>query len=562
MTEILGASLVLQGGVSPSAGALLVVNVLADDRQRRSAARCGEVGRRPQVAAHRRPVHRTGVLGSQIPGRDTFQAVHQFRHCDLGRVVDEEVNVVGFAVELGEFGLETPAHPRHDLFAAAEHRVSEHTTPVFRYEDQVDMHRRNNVPASPIFVIIRHRPSVNSVLVQLRYNFRLYPAAGQRQSLARAFGCARTVFNDGLHIRQEAHENGLPYINDTDLQKMVVTAAKRTEERAWLTEVSSVVLVQALGDLHVAYRNFFASVTGRRKGRRVASPRFRSRKDNRQAIRFTKNGFSLRPNGRLYLAKIGEVEVRWSRDLPSAPSSVTVVKDASGRYFASFVVETTDEPLPPIESEVGIDLGLTHFAVLSDGRKVDNPRFLRRAERRLKKAQRSLSRKQRGSANRGKARVKVAKAHAKVKDARRDWLHKESTAIIRDNQAVFVEDLCVSGLARTHLAKSIHDAGWSTFTAMLEYKAQRYGRQFARVGRWEPTSQVCSACGIKDGPKPLNIRTWTCEHCKTAHDRDINAAINILAAGRADRLNACGDQVRPPLAVAPVDEAGTHRSAA
>ena len=391
----------------------------------------------------------------------------------------------------------------------------------------------------------------------------LYPTPAQCESLARAFGCARVVFNDGLRMRTEAHENGLGYICDGDLSKALITEAKKTPERAWLAEVSAVVLQQALADLNMAYRNFFASVTGKRKGPKVAPPRYRSRKDNRQSIRFTKNSrFKVTAGGKLGLPKIGDVPVRWSRDLPSEPSSVTVVKDASGRYFASFVVQTCDESLPETGAEVGIDLGLTSFAVLSDGTVIKNPRILRRAERKLRKAHKALSRKAKGSANRAKARVKVAKAHARTADTRRDFAHKLSTSIIRDNQAVFVETLSVSGMAKTRLAKSVHDAGWSSFVGMLEYKAGKYGRYFAKIGRFEPTSQVCSTCGVKDGPKPLHVRTWTCPHCSTTHDRDLNAAINILAAGRADRLNACRDQVRPPSGVAQVDEAGTHRSAA
>ncbi|MGV2385067.1 MAG UNVERIFIED_CONTAM: transposase, partial [Thermobifida fusca] len=338
---------------------------------------------------------------------------------------------------------------------------------------------------------------------------------------------------------------GLPYIKDTDLQKQVITAAKKTPERAWLGEVSSVVLVQALADLHTAYRNFFASVTGRRKGPKVAPPRFRSRKDNRQTIRFTRNGFRFRPDGKLNLAKIGDVRVRWSRDLPSEPSSVTVIKDAAGRYFCSFVVDAPGEPLPETEHEAGIDLGLTHFAVLSDGRKVSSPKFLRRAERRLRKAQQALSRKAKGSANRRKAAARVARLHARVADARRDHHHKVSTAIIRENQAVYVEDLAVKGLARTRLAKSVHDAGWAQFVSMLEYKAARYGRTFVRVDRWLPSSQTCSVCFVNDGPKPLSVREWTCGACQTTHDRDVNAARIILAAGRAERLNACGGTVSP-----------------
>ncbi len=267
-------------------------------------------------------------------------------------------------------------------------------------------------------------------------------------------------------------------------------------------------------------------------------------------------------NGKLRLPKIGDVPVRWSRNLPAAPTSVTVIRDAAGRFFASFVAEVTREPLPQTGRECGIDLGLGHFAVLDDGTKISAPRFLRRAEKKLKRAQRSLSRKQKRSRNREKARVKVARAHARVADARRDFHHKLSTAIIRDNQAVTVEDLAVRGLARTRLAKSVHDAGWSAFTAMLEYKAQLYGRQFRKAGRFEPTSQVCSACGEKDGPKPLHIREWECKACGTVHDRDVNAARNIAALGRREAGNARGGQVRPAATLAPAGEAGSRRGAA
>ncbi|HEY9392065.1 MAG TPA: RNA-guided endonuclease TnpB family protein [Mycobacteriales bacterium] len=380
--------------------------------------------------------------------------------------------------------------------------------------------------------------------MQLRYNFRLYPTPCQRVSLARVFGCARVVFNDGLAARREAHAAGLPYIPDGDLSKRVITQAKKSPERAWLAEVSAAVLQQALADLNTAYRNFFNSASGKRKGRPVAPPRFRSRKDSRQAVRFTRNSrFAVLPNGRLRLPKVGDVPVRWSRSLPSDPSSVTVVLDAAGRYFVSFVVQVDDTPLPLVETETGIDLGLTHFAVLSNGRKVDNPRYLRNAERRLKRAQRALSRKAKGSANRDKARVRVARLHAKVRDTRRDFHHKLSTTIIRENQAVYVEDLAVAGLARTRLAKSIHDAGWSTFVNMLEYKAARHGRAFAKINRWFPSSKLCSTCGTVAEKMPLHVREWTCP-CGTTHDRDINAAINILAAGQADSQNDCRAQAR------------------
>jgi putative transposase len=396
------------------------------------------------------------------------------------------------------------------------------------------------------------------LLVQLRFNYRITPNANQREALARSFGCARVVFNDGLRLRQQTREQGEKCISDGELSRRLITEAKLTPERAWLGQVSSVVLQQALADLNTAYRNFFASITGKRKGRKVAPPRFRSRKDNRQAIRFTKNSrFKVLDNGRLRLPKIGDVPVRWSRSLPSEASSVTVIRDAAGRYFASFVVTIgQDETLPPVEPEVGIDLGLTHFAVMSDGTKVAAPKFLRRAARKLKRLQRDLSRKTKGSNRRKKAVIKVARAHARVADTRRDWQHKLSTAIIRDNQAVYVEDLCVAGLGRTRLAKSVHDAGWASFTGMLEYKAARYGRTFGRVDRFFPSTRMCSDCGRINEKMALDVRAWDCP-CGSHHDRDVNAAINIKAAGQAD-FHDRGAQVRPAAMLAPRSEAVTH----
>jgi putative transposase len=393
--------------------------------------------------------------------------------------------------------------------------------------------------------------------VQLRYSYRLYPAPGQQTALAKAFGCTRVVFNDGLRARQQAHAAGLPYLTDAELSARL-TASKTTPERAWLGEVSAVVLQQALADLNAGYRNFFASVTEKRKGPKVAPPRLRSRKDHRQAIRFTANArFRVLPGGKLRLPKIGDVPVRWSRSLPSEPSSVTVIRDAAGRYFASFVVEAGPGKLPQAGSVTGVDLGLAHFAVLSDGRKIASPKFLRRAEKKLRRRQRDLSRKQKGSRNRDKARVKVARAHAQVADARREFCHQLSSALIRESQAVAVEDLAVRGLARTRMARSVHDAGWSAFVSMLEYKARLYGREFHRIGRFEPTSQTCSLCGVKDGPKPLHVRAWQCRGCGAWLDRDINAAVNVAkAAGLA--VTACRARVRPGFALAQRGEAGTH----
>lgn len=228
----------------------------------------------------------------------------------------------------------------------------------------------------------------------LRYSYRLYPDPIQRVALARAFGCARVVFNDALAARQAAHAAGKPYVRDGEMSRRL-TESKNDPARAWLREVSAVVLQQALADLNTGYRNFFASVTGKRKGPKMAPPRFRSRKDSRQSIRFTANApFRVLDNGRLRLPKIGDIPVGWSRALPAEPSSVTVIRDAAGRFFASFVIEVTPQPLPQTDAECGIDLGLGHFAVLDDGTKVAAPRLLRRAQRKLRKAQWALARRQ------------------------------------------------------------------------------------------------------------------------------------------------------------------------
>jgi putative transposase len=395
--------------------------------------------------------------------------------------------------------------------------------------------------------------------VQVRYRYRLYPSPGQQQRLARAFGCARVVYNDCLRLREDCHTAG-ERISDTEVQRRVVTLAKLTPERAWLAEVGSVVLVQACQDARRAYRNWFKSMSGTRKGHKIGRPVFR-RKHGRQSIRLTRNGFALHRE-RLCVVKVGDLKVRWSRGLPSVPSSVTVIRESDGRYYASFVVERQPTPLSASDREVGIDVGLNRLVITSDGEIIANPRFLRSRQRGLGRAQRSMARKEKGSANRAKARRRVAVAHRKVREARRDHAHKTALRLVRDNQAVYAEDLSITGLARTRLARSVHDAGWGQLLRLIEEKAAHYGREFHRIGRFVPTSRICSACGILDGPKPLSIRAWQCTACGAVHDRDVNAARNILAAGRADRLNACGESVRPPVGVAAPAEAGTHRGAA
>ncbi len=401
--------------------------------------------------------------------------------------------------------------------------------------------------------------------MRLRYRFRAYPTPGQAQVLARTFGCARVVFNDALRTREQAHRAG-EKVSDTEVQRRVITLAKATAERAWLAGVSSVALVQACQDARRAYRNFFDSTTGKRQGRRAGHPRFRSKKDQRQSVRLTRNGFALTQRG-VRVAKVGNLKLAWSRALPPIPSSVAIISEPEGRCYASFVVAVAATPLPPCTSDVGLDLGLETLVATSDGRLIANPRHLRSRQRGLARAQRDLCRKQPGSANREKARMRVAVHHRKVREARADHLHKQALRLLRENQAVYVEDLAVSGLARTKLARSVHDAGWSMFVRLLEEKAARYGRSVVKIGRWFPSSQLCSVCGHGDGPQPLGVRVWTCGQCGTEHHRDINAARNILvegrrvAAGLAETKNACGGDARPaPPAV--LVEAGTHQSAA
>nr|WP_243876689.1 transposase [Streptomyces sp. 846.5] len=335
--------------------------------------------------------------------------------------------------------------------------------------------------------------------MQLRYSFRVYPTASQCSSLARAFGCARVVFNDALRVREEARAAGLPFVTAADLSKRL-TAAKKTPDRAWLGEVSSVVLQQSLRDLETSYRNFFDGLKGKRP--KMGAPRFKSRRDNRQSIRFTANaGWKITMGGKLRLPKVGDVSVKWSRALPSTPSTVTVVKDASGRYFASFVVETDPaaDLLPQRTGAVGIDLGLTRFAILSDGTKIDSPKFLRRAEKKLKRAQQSLSRKAKGSSNRDKARLKVARQHARVADARREFHHQLSTWIHRAvfgecGSVIFGADsavLLLVGMGDCRVAVPVAGSPWSLVVGGRVGSSVRFavgGRRLSTDRRTPPAS--------------------------------------------------------------------------
>ncbi|CCI02618.1 transposase [Microcystis aeruginosa PCC 9443] len=341
----------------------------------------------------------------------------------------------------------------------------------------------------------------------------------------------RVVWNDTLAYCQELYRQGEKKPKYTELSKRL-TQIKKTTEKVWLTEVSSIPLQQSLRDLETAYSNFFASCKGERKGRKVKPPKFKKRK-SKQSARFTDNGFTVNQH-HVTLAKIGDLKIVWSRPLPSKPSSVTVIKDATDRYFLSFVVEIQllSETLPNNGESVGIDLGIATFATLSTGEKINAPKPLKKRLKRLKKAQRNFSRKQKGSNRREKARKRVAKIHAKIKDTRTDFLHKLSPRVVRENQTIILEDLNTSGMVKNRkLSRAISDLGWRSFRDLLSAKSDKYGRDFLIISRWEPTSQRCSSCGNIGGKKALNVREWECLFCGTFHDRDVNAAINIKVAG-------------------------------
>ena len=380
--------------------------------------------------------------------------------------------------------------------------------------------------------------------MKLRYRYRIYPTDQQKRLMSQLFGCCRVVFNDALAYCQEQYRAGNKKPSSSELSKRL-TELKKTEEKEWLTEVSSVPLQQSLRDLEQAYSNFFKSCKGQRKGKKVKPPKFKKRK-SKQSAKFTDNGFKIYSNSDyIYLAKIGDIKVVWSRELPATPSGVTLIKDIADRYFVSFVVEFNPQQLPKNGRSVGIDLGITDFATLSNGEKIKSPKPLKKQLKRLRRLQQNLSRKQKWSKRREVARKKLAKLHAKISDTRNDFLHKLSTKIVRENQTIVLEDLNVSGMVKNRkLSRAISDLGWRSFRTMLEAKSVMYGRDFRVIDRWTPTSQTCSCCGFRGGKKELNVREWICLNCGISHDRDINAAVNILVAGGlSETLNGRGEKV-------------------
>ena len=323
-------------------------------------------------------------------------------------------------------------------------------------------------------------------IVQRAYKYRFTPDAEQENILARTFGCARYVYNWGLRLRTDAfyeHQERIGYAGTCKL----LTALKQEPDKLWLSECSNVVLQQSLSNLDTAFKNFFQG--------RAHYPTFKKR-GNKQSVRYTTSGFRWK-NGQIWLAKMeAPLDIRWSRTFAGTPSNVTISKDTAGRYFVSILVEESISPLPVNSRMVGIDLGLKDAAILSNGTKVPNPTFLRKAEPKLVRAQRKLSRKQKGSKNRAKARTQVARINAKIADQRRDWQHKLTTQLVRENQVISVESLKIKNMVKNPcLAKSISDVGWGEMVRQLDYKAGWYGRTFVQIDQWYPSSKRCSACG-------------------------------------------------------------------
>ncbi len=368
------------------------------------------------------------------------------------------------------------------------------------------------------------------------YQYRFYPTPEQAQILSRTFGCARYVYNWALRLRTDAYYKEQKRIGYHETSARL-TLLKQQADHAWLNEVSCVPPQQALRHLEKAFKNFFEG--------RAKYPTFKKR-HGEQSAEYTTSAFKW-DGIHLTLAKMdAPLDIHWSRPLPKGvkPTTVTVRKDTAGRYFVSILVEEDIKFLPVITKQIGLDLGLKSMVITSEGHTSGNPKCFHADEKKLARAQRRLSKKQKGSKNRAKARLKVARIHARIRDRRRDYQHKLSTQLIRENQTICVESLQVKNMVKNHsLAKAISDVGWSEFVRQLEYKAAWYGRTLVKIDKFYPSSKRCFDCGHVLDSLTLDVRTWTCPECGVVHDRDINAAQNILAAGLA--VTACGESVRP-----------------
>lgn len=370
------------------------------------------------------------------------------------------------------------------------------------------------------------------------YKYRIYPNTEQQIALAKSFGCCRWFWNYSLNLCQETYTATGKGLSRFAIQKLLPQLKK---EHEWLTDAYSQCLQVVALNLSTAYRNFF--------DKRARLPRFKS-KHGRQSISYPAN---VKLEGDyLKLPKIGLVYCVRHREFEGTIKTVTISKNPDGKYYASVLVDDGKET-PETSTDgkaIGIDLGLIHFCITSNGSKYDNPKHFAKHQRNLKRKQKKLSRKQKGSETRQNAKNKVAKVHSKISRCREDFLHKLSRKIVNENQVIAVENLNVKGMVRNHnLAKAISGCGWGIFCTMLKYKAENEGKTYIEIDRWFPSSKTCNVCLNQVGSLPLDIRSWTCEHCQTNHDRDINASINIrnealriLSLGTSDTAN--GGDVR------------------
>lgn len=375
----------------------------------------------------------------------------------------------------------------------------------------------------------------------MRYQFRMYPTVDQQCTLARTFGACRFVYNWALRTRTDAYHNGSRMTYEASSNAL--TKLKKQPETAWLYEISSVPTQQALRHLQTSFVNFFE--------KRTAYPAFK-RKHGPQSAEYTASAFNWDAlNRNLVVAKLGRLDVHWSRPFTGTPTTVTIAKHSDGRYFVTLVLDEITQPLPKTGDAIGVDIGINRLATLSNGEHIVNPRYLQQKLRKLAKAQKALSRKQKGSHRRERQRIKVARIHSRIADTRLDYMHKITTDLVQRFDVICTEDLNVRGMVKNHcLARALNDASMSQFVGLLEYKCKWYGKELVKIDRFFPSSKRCHDCGHVVSELPLSVREWACPICGIVHDRDHNAALNILAVGQTDRINAQGDRRRRSKALA------------